>query len=104
MLSDRATRLTAKVAPYRESIAAARKAGLTWADIARILQMQVAPAALRQAVKRSCRYQAAQAPLPEHERTPQAAQPSARPSTTPQPAPQAAPASGQESSIKRLKL
>ena len=63
-LNDRATRLTAKVAPYRAAIALARKAGLTWADIGRVLGVQAAPAALRQAVTR-CHYQAEQIPLPE---------------------------------------
>ncbi len=74
-LSDRATRLTARVAPYREAIAKARKAGLTWADVANALGVQVPPAALRQAVKRCHRYQADQVPLPERS---QAAQPLAR--------------------------
>lgn len=81
-LSDRASRLTARVAPYRESIIAARKAGLTWGDIARVLGLQVPPAALRQAVAR-CRYQAEQAPLPE----PPAAQPQAPVRPQPHPAP-----------------
>lgn len=65
LLNDRATRLTARVAPYREAIAKARKAGLTWADVANALGVQVPPAALRQAVKRCHRYQADQVPLPE---------------------------------------
>jgi hypothetical protein len=63
-LNDRATRLTAKVAPYREAITQARKAGLTWGDLVRALGLEVPPAALRQAVKR-CHYQAEQIPLPE---------------------------------------
>ena len=76
-LNDRATRLTARVAPYQAAIAAARAAGLTWADIARALGVQAPPAAVRQAVKR-CRYEAAQIPLPEP------SQPPARTRTTPQ--------------------
>ena len=96
-LNDRATRLTARVAPYREAIAKARKAGLTWADIGRLLGLEAPPAALRQAVKR-CVYETEQIPLPE----PQAAPAPARPSAAQ--ASQAAPTSGQESSIKRLKI
>ncbi len=97
LLNDRATRLTARVAPYRDAILLARKAGLTWADIGRVLGVQVPPAALRQAVRR-CRYEAPQIPLPE----PQAAP--ARPSATTQPVPQATPAAAQASTIKRLNI
>ena len=84
-LNDRATRLTAKVAPYRNAITAARKAGLTWGDLVRVLGLEVPPAALRQAVAR-CHYQAEQIPLPE----PQTAQPPAR-TTPPKPAGQSQP-------------
>ncbi len=97
-LSDRATRLTARVAPYQEAITAARAAGLTWADIARALGVQAPPAAVRQAVKR-CRYEAAQIPLPEPQ---QAAQPPARTQVQPSQAQVASPGTGPAAAGKRL--
>ena len=62
-IQDRATRLTARVAPYIEAIALARAGGLTWRDIGRALCIQN-PDAVRQAVK-TCKYKAEQIPLPE---------------------------------------
>ncbi len=62
-LNDRATRMTARVAPYKEAIATARRAGLTWRDIAQTLGIQSADA-VRQAV-RKCQWAAEQIPLPE---------------------------------------
>ena len=62
-LNDRATRMTARVAPYKEAIAEARRAGLTWGDIAQLLGIQGADA-VRQAV-RKCQWAAEQIPLPE---------------------------------------
>ncbi len=96
-LNDRATRLTAKVAPYRNAITAARKAGLTWGDLVRVLGLEVPPAALRQAVAR-CHYQAEQIPLPE----PQTAQPPAPVRTQVQTQP--TPAGAAASTIKRLNI
>lgn len=61
-IQDRATRLTARVAPYRDAILTARAGGLTWGDIGRLLGIQ-SPDAVRQAVK-SCQYKAEQIPLP----------------------------------------
>lgn len=69
MLNDKASRLTARVAPYLVAIAAARAGGLTWADIGRSLGV-ASPGALRQAVAK-CPYKTEQAPLPE----PQAVRP-----------------------------
>lgn len=62
---DKATRLTARVAPYLSAIAAARAAGLTWGDIATALGAS-SPGAVRQAF-RNCKYKANQLPLPEQE-------------------------------------
>lgn len=62
-IADRATRLTARVAPYRDAISAARKAGLTWGDIAVVLGVKT-PDRLRWAVAHSEKYEAEQIPLP----------------------------------------
>lgn len=80
-ISDRATRLTAKVAPYREAILEARSLGLTWVDLCAVLGIEPAPDRLRNAVKLSVRYKAEQIPLPEPEPVPVAA-----PKATAQPA------------------
>lgn len=64
-ISDLATRLTARVAPYRDAIAKARALGLTWADLCSILGLEVSPDRLRTAVRLSVRYGAEQIPLPE---------------------------------------
>ncbi len=64
-ISDRATRLTAKVAPYREAILEARALGLTWLDLCAVLGIEPAPDRLRNAVRLSIRYKAAQIQLPE---------------------------------------
>lgn len=64
-ISDRATRLTAKVAPYRDAIARARELGLTWADLCKILGIDASPDRLRTAVRLSVRYGAEQIPLPD---------------------------------------
>lgn len=66
-IQDRASRQTARVAPYLDAITTARKAGLTWRDLAEVLGVQ-SPGALRQAVK-SCKYKAEQIALPEPEKT-----------------------------------
>lgn len=85
-ISDRATRLTAKVAPYRDAIARARELGLTWADLCKILELEVSPDRLRTAVRLSVRYGAAeQIPLPEP--TPTTAPAVADAKATPQPNP-----------------
>ncbi len=62
-LNDRATRMTARIAPYKVAIAEARRAGLTWRDIAQLLGIQGTDA-VRQAV-RKCQWTAEQMPLPE---------------------------------------
>ena len=62
-LNDKATRMTARVAPYKDAITEARRAGLTWGDIARMLGIPNADA-VRQAV-RKCQWAAEQIPLPE---------------------------------------
>lgn len=67
-ISDRATRLTARVAPYRDAITKARKAGLTWRDIGQALGVQ-SPDRLRWAVAHCGRYEAEQIPLPEPTQT-----------------------------------
>lgn len=63
MINDRASRLTARVAPFLDAVASARSAGLTWRDLAVVLGV-ASPNALRQAV-RCCKYKADQLPLPE---------------------------------------
>lgn len=65
-IADKATRLTARVAPYRDAITEARKAGLTWGDIATVLGVKT-PDRLRWAVLHSQKYEAAQIPLPTPE-------------------------------------
>ncbi len=64
-----ATRMTARVAPYREAIKAARRAGFTWRDIARALGVED-PNRLRWAVGHCERYEAEQIPLPTPEPEP----------------------------------
>lgn len=56
-------RLTARIAPYRDAIAAARQAGLTWPDIGKVLG--VPPDPLRRAYLHGKKYLAEQRPLPE---------------------------------------
>ena len=85
-ISDQATRLTARVAPYLEAIAKARAAGLTWADIGQVFQAKARR--LQWAVKH-CRYTTEQRPLPEPAST--AAKPAPRASTQPAKAAPAAP-------------
>ena len=65
LLTDEATRLTARVAPYRSAIGVARKAGLTWRDLARLFGSGVKPNRLRWAYLHCGRYEAEQVPLPE---------------------------------------
>ena len=55
-------RLTARIAPYRTAIAAARQRGLTWPDIGQAVG--VAPDQLRRAYLHGKRYEADQIPLP----------------------------------------
>ncbi len=74
-IHDKATRLTARVAPYIQAIAEARAGGLTWKDIAALIGAGT-PDAVRQAV-RNCKYRAEQLPLPEP------SQPPTRTSTAP---------------------
>ena len=56
-------RLTARIAPYRDAIAAARQRGLTWPDIGKVLE--VPPDPLRRAYLHGKKYLAEQQPLPE---------------------------------------
>ena len=56
-------RLTARIAPYRAAIAAARQRGLTWPDIGQALG--VSPDPLRRAYLKGKQYEAHQIPLPE---------------------------------------
>lgn len=70
-MSIKATRLTARVAPYREAIAKARKAGLTWGDIGDALGVQSADR-LRWAYAHCGRYEADQVDLPEPKSEPKA--------------------------------
>lgn len=78
---DKATRMTARVAPYLDAIGKARGAGFTWADIAQAIGASNGET-VRRAV-RICKYKTDQIPLPE----PQAAKPStpARPQGAPMP-------------------
>lgn len=69
-IADRATRLTARVAPYRAAIEVARKAGLTWRDLATLLGVKT-PDRLRWAVGHCSRYEADQVALPMPEPQPQ---------------------------------
>ena len=73
-MSIKATRLTARVAPYRDAISKARKAGLTWADIGDALGVQN-PDRLRWAYAHCSRYEADQVDLPEPETKTKEAQP-----------------------------
>ncbi len=56
-------RLTARISPYRDAIAAARQRGLTWPDIGQALGVQPDP--LRRAYLHGKRYETGQVPLPE---------------------------------------
>ncbi len=56
-------RLTARISPYRDAIAAARQAGLTWPDIGKLLG--VPPDPLRRAYLHGKKYMAEQQPLPK---------------------------------------
>lgn len=69
-MNEQATRLTARVAPFRDAILAARKAGWTWADVARALGLNVSPDRIRAATKFSTRYEVEQIPLPLPEPAP----------------------------------
>lgn len=62
-IESQATRLTARIAPYKDAISKAREAGLTWGDLARLFGT-VHPDRLRWAHKH-CKYAAEQIPLPE---------------------------------------
>ena len=64
MAGNQPTRLTARVAPFRDAIAAARAAGYTWVDLARVLDVANATS-LRRAWAQCGKYQAEQAPLPQ---------------------------------------
>lgn len=64
MAGNQPTRLTARVAPFRDAIAAARAAGYTWADLARALGVANATS-LRRAWARCGRYQIEQQSLPD---------------------------------------
>jgi hypothetical protein len=55
-------RLTARIAPYRDAIAAARQRGLTWPDIGKVLG--VPPDPLRRAYLHGKKYLVEQQPLP----------------------------------------
>jgi hypothetical protein len=70
-------RLTARIAPYRDAIAAARQAGLTWPDVGKVLG--VPPDPLRRAYLHGKKYLAEQQPLPDTKeqqpKTPQQAPP-----------------------------
>ena len=69
-------RLTAKIAPFRDAIAAARRAGVTWPELGALLNAD--PDRLRWACTKGKRYEAAeQRPLPA------AAQPAASTQQTP---------------------
>lgn len=65
LVSDRSSRLTVRIAPYRDAIHEARRVGLTWADLARIFGVRADR--LRWAALNCDRYasEAAQLPLPE---------------------------------------
>ena len=80
-MNEQATRLTARVAPFRDAIRAARKAGWTWGDVARALGLNVSPDRIRAAVKFSTRYEIEQIPLPLPE-----PEPTPAPKATAQPA------------------
>lgn len=96
-----ATRMTARVAPYREAIKAARRAGFTWRDIARALGVED-PNRLRWAVGHCERYEAEQIPLPTPEPEPTPEQKNTAPSL---PQESAGSAKQQPSStIKRISL
>ena len=99
-LNDVATRMTARVAPYLQAIVQARKAGLTWADIGRLLGIEKADA-LRQAVKQ-CKWVIEQQPLPEPE-TLKLAKPVAA-STSRTAAPQTPPLPGQRPPVDASRL
>lgn len=92
---DQATRMTARVAPYREAIQAARRAGFTWRDIGKILGVKD-PNRLRWAVGHCERYEAEQIPLPtpEPESTPAVATATARTATAAPKAVDTAPTTG----------
>lgn len=91
LLSDKATRLTARLAPYRAAIESARRGGLTWRDLARLFG-EVKPGRLRWAYLHCNRYEAEQVPLPE----PQKTQQKTETSRAPTPARDTAPARAEE--------
>lgn len=86
MISDMATRVTARIAPYIEAIKKAREAGLTWSDIASVMGIEN-PDRVRWAVGH-CRYQVEQMPLPE-------------PKTKPKPEVKTAPQENAQGSLSR---
>lgn len=71
-------RLTARIAPYRDAIAAARQAGLTWPDVGKVLG--VPPDPLRRAYLHGKKYLVEQQPLPEER--PKAQTPTIAPTIT----------------------
>lgn len=75
-INDQATRMTARVAPYRDAILKARGLGLTWPDLCAVLGLEASPDRLRAAVRLSVRYSAKQIPLPLDAPTPEPAPPS----------------------------
>lgn len=79
LVSDRSARLTVRLAPYRDAILAARKIGLTWADLARIFGVR--PDRLRWAALNCEKYAqgADQLPLPDPDPERQAAAPRSAP-------------------------
>ena len=70
---DKATRMTARVAPYLEAIGKARAAGFTWTDIAQAIGASSGET-VRRAV-RICKYKTDQIPLPDSERVQKATAP-----------------------------
>ncbi len=79
---DKATRMTARVAPYLDAIGKARGAGFTWADIAQAIGASNGET-VRRAV-RICKYKTDQIPLPERKAKPETPAPvAARPQNQP---------------------
>ncbi len=101
VLADQATRLTARIAPYRDAIKSAREAGLTWRDLARILGVKD-QRHLRWAVGHCERYKAEQVPLPLATPEP-VPTPEQKPNSTAPAAPTDA-AQQPSSTIKRISL
>ena len=72
MAGNQPTRLTARIAPFRDAITVARAAGYTWVDLAHALGVANATS-LRRAWARCGKYQTEQAPLPQQAKPPQQA-------------------------------